>query len=807
MQRIFFLVFAFYNFILLAEPIKVFEPTYISSLDLVTVLNTSPNSKWYLSMEPVDPLNFTQNYLKKKEIIGNWMDYTVPSKFSKQNFNRLEIKKVWIAKSLYFPKDWEANSIGIRLGIINDRDITYFNGIKIAATGEMRSSKPQSYDKVRIYEIPATLIQKDAENFLLVEIEEYFEDEMGITQDRVEIGPIRIIEKNFYKDEYIKIILLMMYLTVGLYFSFLFIRRRKEKENLFFGLFAILLVIYQFLRNQLKYELGVEFELLKKIEYLIVFTLVTIFFHFLRTFFHYKWNIFYKIVDGIIAIIFLFALFYTDIELYNTINENIVQPIWIIYLITGVYYLINKIREQNKDAIYILIGTIIMIIGTTIDSLSTRGIIIFPRVMGYIFIFFIMSLAIILANRFVKLNEEIEELNEGLEKKVIQRTRELSQSLEEIKKLKIAQDGDYFLTSLLIRPLGKNKTSPNELKLDFVVRQKKEFEFRGKKYDLGGDLCRAEEIYLQNKKMTVFFNADAMGKSMQGAGGALVMGSVFDAILERTKLNLDLQNLYPEKWLKLAFIELHKVFESFQGSMLVSIVLGIVENETGLLYFINAEHPFPVIYRDGKASFLAEENIFQKLGSTLVENFIFVNTFQLQLDDIIIIGSDGRDDLIPHGQSEIQFNPSMFLNLVEKAKGNIFQIVELLPSLGIITDDLSLLSIKYNKKIENINYKDFHRDVIELLREKKFLEAENTLSTHHQKYPADTMSIYLLSFVYRKLQNYPLSIYYGERVRLREPNNTKNLLNLARSYFLSQNVSRADYILNIVKKLYNEISS
>lgn len=52
-------------------------------------------------------------------------------------------------------------------------------------------------------------------------------------------------------------------------------------------------------------------------------------------------------------------------------------------------------------------------------------------------------------------------------------------------------------------------------------------------------------------------NGDAMGKSIQGAGGALVLGTVFNTILTRSSISLH-QNKKPEKWLEEAFLELQK---------------------------------------------------------------------------------------------------------------------------------------------------------------------------------------------------------------------------------------------------------
>ncbi|HMV44354.1 MAG TPA: 7TM diverse intracellular signaling domain-containing protein, partial [Leptospiraceae bacterium] len=570
---------------------KKFKTQIIQSLEEITSLDSSKESSWFVSTTDLNPDEFSRKYLENGENAIEWITHIVPSRFVKTNYNKPDIHKIWLAKSVTLPNVIQTNSVGIRLGTISDRDRTYFNGVLIGATGEFGQNYPSAYDKVRIYEIPTSIIRKGAENLILVEAEEYFYDTMGIDQDKTEIGPVRLIEKSFINFEYVKLVLLMIYLVVGIYYLFLFARRRKEKENFIFGIFTVMLVIYQIMRNQLRNEFNFDFVLMKKSEYIVIATIVPVFTHFIRHLFNFEWKLPQKICDGILFTVFIYEMVFTNIRHYNIINTMIVQPIWIIYMIFIFYFLIKRMREKNHDAIFIFSGVIVMFIAVIVDILSTRGVFVFPKIMGYAFFFFISSLAIILANKSVRLHEEVEELNSNLEMKVAQRTEELSQSLEHVKKLKMSQDGDYFLTSLLIKPLGKNRAEKNQVLIDFIVKQKKTFEFKNKMSDLGGDLCRAESLVLRNRNMTVFFNADAMGKSMQGAGGAIVMGSVFDSILERTKLSQTVQEEYPEKWLKNAFIELHKVFESFQGSMLVSIVIGLIDNKTGLMYFINAEHP------------------------------------------------------------------------------------------------------------------------------------------------------------------------------------------------------------------------
>lgn len=80
--------------------------------------------------------------------------------------------------------------------------------------------------------------------------------------------------------------------------------------------------------------------------------------------------------------------------------------------------------------------------------------------------------------------------------------------------------------------------------------------------------------------------------------------------------------------------------------MLISLVMGLVDETTGIVYFINAEHPFSILYRDGVASFIEQELMFRKLGPSGVEGIISIQTFEMKPNDSLIIGSDGRDGVI-----------------------------------------------------------------------------------------------------------------------------------------------------------------
>ncbi len=303
------------------------------------------------------------------------------------------------------------------------------------------------------------------------------------------------------------------------------------------------------------------------------------------------------------------------------------------------------------------------------------------------------------AGVFNELTGELQ-ANRTLLRKVEALSREMEEQVLQTTRMKFEQDGDYFLTAQLIKPLARSSVRSDRVSVDMFVRQKKQFRFKKWDEQLGGDLCVAHTLQLRGRSCTVFLNADAMGKSMQGAGGVLVLGSLFEANIERSKLSLDVQNQSPELWIKHSFVELQRVFETFESSMFISLVLGVVDDLSGTMYYVNAEHPGMVLYRDGKASFLETDLPLQKIGFPDVNHRnVKIQVFPMKPGDVIFSGSDGRDDLYvgigADGERIINDDDDLVLNMIELATGDLAKLVETIDRIGQITDDLSLLRVGY----------------------------------------------------------------------------------------------------------------
>jgi HAMP domain-containing protein len=433
-----------------------------------------------------------------------------------------------------------------------------------------------------------------------------------------------------------------------------------------------------------------------------------------------------------------------------------------------------------------------------------------------------------------KKNKELEKYAINLKIMVEEQTKQLKETILQINQIKEIQDGDYYLTSLLLHQLGQNLVHSENIKVEFFLKQIKEFEFRNKKGEIGGDICIARTIYLRENPYIFFLNADAMGKSMQGAAGSLILGSVMESILERTVQAFIFKNYSPERWLKNSFMELKHIFESFHGSMGATLVMGLIDEKTGTIYYINAEHPPGILYRNKNALFFDTDFHFQRLGVMNKQNnkeIIYIKVFPLKDNDIIIFGSDGKDD-IKTKEGNIIDNEKLILNIIEVCDADLQKIYQKLNEIGELTDDLSLLKIQYNPKEKFLIDPEDKNYFLKLKKEfriepKKYLNELLNFYTKNPKYlpcikllieyytmqkdfknlyeflikffelkPSNTTILYLIFYSLYKQNQFQQAIDFGERYYLRNPNNINLLVQLAECYYKINNFSRSEYLID-----------
>jgi len=730
---------------------------------------------------------------------------------------------------------------GLLLREVGEAFEIYLNGHPVGREGQVQNSDVTLHRTVRgvVYDLDRSWL-KPGENQLLFKImgDPRF-DHTGFyaSQDYL-IGPAR--ELRAIEMDRIGLALIVLYLFVGLYHLLLAWRRPQDRYNLFFGLFCVGLFIYLITRNNVVFEswpyLGfLDTILIQRVELVVLYLIGPLLFAFLDTLCKEKIHWFTRVVSVFGALLIPPTIFLPmhQAEFLLRIWQA-TMPLNIIYFL---YRPIRSIWQGNQDARRLMVGIVVLIVTISFDILDSAYFQTGYSLTKYGFLIFIVGIATVLAARFLRVHNEVEELNQDLERKVEERTLELQKSLNEVRELKVQQDGDYYLTSLLIHPLGGNFARSENVDIDMLVRQKKRFTFRKWESEIGGDLCTAHTIELKGRAYTVFLNGDAMGKSMQGAGGALVLGVVFKSVINRTRLSSHARNKRPERWLKDCFVELQNIFVTFDGSMLISAVMGLVDDENGLMYYINAEHPWVVLYREGRASFIEESLLLRKIGISGLEGFLQVRTFSLRQGDVIIVGSDGRDDILDgvdaSGGRVINEDEYLFLGRVEEGRGMLPEIENAVLAHGALTDDFTMVRIAYKedralpappapqlenrigqarsmlvtspaaaeKELLSVLAEDPHNGEVLLelarhfYRQKQYPQAAEFYLRFVAVDPADTEVLVRAAYSCKLAGRLDDAIDLGESVRLRARSHANNLINLADAYRLDGSSERARMIL------------
>jgi tetratricopeptide (TPR) repeat protein len=164
----------------------------------------------------------------------------------------------------------------------------------------------------------------------------------------------------------------------------------------------------------------------------------------------------------------------------------------------------------------------------------------------------------------------------------------------------------------------------------------------------------------------------------------------------------------------------------------------------------------------------------------------------LQAGDVLIFGSDGRDDVLlglrDDGGRIINEDETLFLEHVRRGAGELEPIYRSLLETGALTDDLALLRVSYLEDAP-LDAADPREQADALTREARtqfragdYAAAAERLGRAVDLNPGDLRALALLSQAAKLSGDLPRAALEGERVRLRAPEHSSNLLNLADVY-------------------------
>ena len=248
-------------------------------------------------------------------------------------------------------------------------------------------------------------------------------------------------------------------LIMALYHLGLFSLRKTERSPLFFGLFCLLIAL-RILTTGERYILlffpGIDYELMTKLEYLAFYFAVPVFIQYFYSLFAYKFSKIIGRLSMLIGMVFGALVLLLPVKFFsNTLGlYQIFTLSMFIYATAGL--VIDSFKKESK-AIIFLAGFTILFLSSVNDMLYARNIIQTGYMVQFGLFIFIFSQAYLLSRYFsnafttIEIQREklrkseatLQKANDGLEKRVAERTTELLDANEvlqqEIEERKLAQ--------------------------------------------------------------------------------------------------------------------------------------------------------------------------------------------------------------------------------------------------------------------------------------------------------------------------------------------------------------------------------
>ncbi|WCL48531.1 7TM diverse intracellular signaling domain-containing protein [Leptospira sp. GIMC2001] len=307
---------------------------------------------------------------------------------------------IWLRKTFdYNLETFKGNPV-VYLGKIYETDQVFINGILVGDNG----GRSVNFGRNRIYPIPTGLLVS-GENLIAIRLSSSLTRAAGILSDPISISPLDQAWEKEWHTATKEFIYVSFFFFISLFYLLNYFRLRQSKEYLSFSIFAIVYCLYEYSRNEFRFNLIDNFLLFKFVEYASLFFIPYLFIRFVEDFLkfpRFKYSKVYLLLSASFALIFAiiqnhsfwfgfvgywdihlpFAVSYTIFLTYKRMKENVIGAY--IHML-GLIYIFYAILKQ----IFIERGFL------NVESSVENSV---------LFYFFIMTLALRMQFLFVKRN-------------------------------------------------------------------------------------------------------------------------------------------------------------------------------------------------------------------------------------------------------------------------------------------------------------------------------------------------------------------------------------------------------------------
>ncbi|MDY6905900.1 MAG: diguanylate cyclase [Thermodesulfobacteriota bacterium] len=179
----------------------------------------------------------------------SWGTITLPGNVAKYSLEKkgIYIGTAWLQKTVYIPKEWAGQDLGLCLGRISHADETFINGKKIGKTGAFPPKGASMWNITRYYTIPRDLVHPGRQNTIRMHV--WFHT-YGDISGKLYLADYNTITGNSRNTLFSVIIFNYTIIAMGvplfLVFALFYARRRESSEYFYYclqlicGLFIVL---------------------------------------------------------------------------------------------------------------------------------------------------------------------------------------------------------------------------------------------------------------------------------------------------------------------------------------------------------------------------------------------------------------------------------------------------------------------------------------------------------------------------------------------------------------------------------------
>ena len=323
-----------------------------------------------------------------------------------------------------------ASTLAFYSGDISNVAILYLDDRLVSMNGSINPYRP-AYRKQLFTNLPTFDISKP--HYLHIVLYTQGDFPLMYFGRRLEVGESKELFTRVFHREIVTLSLLSVYLAIGLYYLVLWSKKKEDKHHLFISLFILAIAAFTLFKSDTR-EMIFGYEVLwrSRCENISAYLSVPMLLLFLSNYFERKNSrvaLFWLGFTTVLATTVLFSSF--NILRRALLAFEIAAALTMPYVL---YFIIKHALKKNKDAYYLVGGVILLLAGATTDMLEDRQLIESVPVFQYSISVFVIGIAVLLINRFIQVHHEVENLNRTLEKKVLDRTRDLQQANSELQK-------------------------------------------------------------------------------------------------------------------------------------------------------------------------------------------------------------------------------------------------------------------------------------------------------------------------------------------------------------------------------------